>query len=128
MQRDGEGVCFVVRLPPESGQACGETLGDELMGDAFGPVMPIGSSDPDGNPTGLPQIVAGLVAPDVTAVVAALDSGGQARATMFPLAAAQVDGSGFVLALPPDAGPHALVAFDADGVELGRLELVAPGP
>ncbi|HEX7171036.1 MAG TPA: hypothetical protein VF365_00350, partial [Candidatus Limnocylindria bacterium] len=70
MQPDREGVCFVVRLPPESGQACGETLGDQLMGDAFGPVTPIGSSDPDDNPTGLPQIVAGLVAADVVAVVA----------------------------------------------------------
>lgn len=128
MQRDGEGVCFVVRLPPESGQACGETLGDQLIGDPFGPVMPIGSSRPDGTPTDLPQIVAGLVAPDVAAVVAELDSGGVARATLFPLAPAQVDGSGFVLALPIGAAPHALVALDADGAEVGRLDVVAPGP
>ncbi|HEX7171142.1 MAG TPA: hypothetical protein VF365_00885, partial [Candidatus Limnocylindria bacterium] len=60
--------------------------------------------------------------------VAELNSGGQARATMFPLAPAQVDGSGFVLALPIGAGPHALVAFDAEGAEIGRLDVVAPGP
>jgi hypothetical protein len=72
--------------------------------------------------------VAGLLSQDVDAVVAELESGATARATLFPLAPAQVEGFGFVLALPPDAAPRALVALDADGAEIGRLEVVAPGP
>jgi hypothetical protein len=127
MQRDGEGVCFAVRLPPESSEACGETLDGQGFDDAFGPVIPLGSGDPD-TATGLPHIVAGLLSPDVDAVLAELDSGAKARATLFPLAPAQVDGFGFVLALPPDVAPRALVALDADGAEIGRLEVVAPGP
>jgi hypothetical protein len=128
MQRDGEGVCFAVRMPPESGEACAERIGDQPLVEAFGPVMPIGFSDPDSDPSGHPQLVAGLVAPDVEAVVAELESGAVARATLFPLAPAQVDGSGFVVALPIGAGHHAILAFDADGTEIGRLEVVAPGP
>jgi len=58
----------------------------------------------------------------IDAVVAELGSGSVARATLFPLAPAQVDGSGFVLALPPETGSHSLVALAADGTELGRVE------
>ena len=121
MQRDGDGVCFVVRLPPESSQACG-AVPAQPIGGPFGVVTVLGSGVGGGDPPSVPLIVAGLIAADVDAVIAELDAGTQARATLFPLAPAQVDGFGFLLALPPETGPHALVAFAAEGTELGRVE------
>jgi len=126
MQRDGDGACFVVRLPPESNDACGAILDAQALGGGFTLVTPLGA-DVDDPREGRPLIVAGLAVPEVDAVVAELDSGSVARATLFPLAPAQVEGSGFVLALPPETGSHSLVAFAADGTELGRVEY-EPGP
>ena len=126
MQRDGNGACVVVRLPPESNQGCGETLDAQALGGGFTLVLPLGPNV-DGDQGGRPLVVAGLTVPEVGAVVADLGSGSVARATMFPLAPAQVDGFGFVLALPPGTGSHAIVAFDVAGNELARLEYV-PNP
>jgi hypothetical protein len=126
MQRHGDGACVVVRLPPESSETCADRLDWLQPGGAFGPIMTLGSGV-DGAPAGRPLIVAGLTVPNADAVVAELGSGSVGRATLFPLAPAQVDGFGFVLALPPETGPHALVALDADGAELGRVEYM-PSP
>ncbi len=126
MQRDGDGACFVVRLPPDSNEACGQILDAQALGGGFSLALPL-ESGAEGAPTGRPLILAGLTVPDVDAVVAELGSGAVARATLFPLEPAQVDGVGFVLALPPGTGSHALVALAADGTELGRVEY-APTP
>ena len=126
MQRDGDGVCFVVRLPPQSSQACGEEVLAEPIDGPFGLFKPLGPGVVGGEAAAHPLILAGLVAAGVDAVVAELGAGATARATLFPLAPAQVDGFGFLLALPPETPPRALVAFAADGTELGRAEY-APG-
>lgn len=117
MQRDGNGVCFDVRRAPEGSQSCGEVPGEN---GPFGMVMSSASPADAGN--GMPAMVAGLVVPQVASVVAELADGRTAQAVLFPLAPAQVEGSGFVLYLPADAPQDAIVARDADGTELGRLE------
>jgi hypothetical protein len=71
-------------------------------------------------------MAAGLVGAEVASVVAELEDGREARAVLFPLAPAQVDGSGFMVYLPADAPQAAIVARDADGTELERLEYHAP--
>ena len=122
MQRDGAGACFVARRPPESSQTCGPLPGED---GPFGMVMTGGPPEADGaNAT--PVMAAGLVVADVASVVAALEDGREARAVLFPLAPAQLDGSGFVVYLPAGAPQAAIVARDADGTELGRLEYQAP--
>jgi hypothetical protein len=121
MQRDGDGVCFVVRRPPESSTACGELPGED---GPFGMVMTGSAPEPDGaNAT--PVMAAGLVVAEVASVVAELEDGREARAVLFSLAPAQVEGSGFVVYLPVDAPQAAIVAYDADGTELERLEYQA---
>jgi hypothetical protein len=63
----------------------------------------------------------------MTGDVAGEEDGREARAVLFPLAPAQVDGSGFVVYLPAEAAVGtAIVARDADGTELGRLEYRGP--
>ncbi len=122
MQRDGGGVCFAVRRPPESSTECGELPGDD---GPFGLVMTGSAPEPHAG-NGTPLMAAGLVGAEVASVVAELEDGREARAVLFPLAPAQVDGSGFVVYLPADAPQAAIVARDADGTELERLEYHAP--
>ncbi len=118
MQRDGQGVCFAVRRPPESSTACGELPGE---GGPFGMVMTGSPPEADGaNAT--PMMAAGLVVAEVASVVAELEDGREARAVLFPLASAQIEGSGFVVYLPADAPQAAIVAYDGDGIELERLK------
>ena len=122
MQRDGGGVCFVVRRPPASSQSCGPLPGED---GPFGMVIADGPPENDGaNAT--PLMAAGLVVAEVASVVAVLEDGREARAVLFPLAPARLDGSGFVVYLPADAPQAAIVARDEDGAELGRLEYQAP--
>jgi len=120
MQRDGGGTCIAVRRPPASVQGCGGLPGDDgPMGTVFGLVVTDGP--PEADPGG-PVMVAGLVTADVGAVVAELEDGSMARAVLFSLAPADVEGSGFVLYLQPDLGQRSLVAHDVSGSELARLE------
>jgi hypothetical protein len=122
MQRDGQGVCFAVRRPPEGSTACGELPGE---GGPFGMVMTGSPPEADGS-NAAPVMAAGLVVAGVASVVADLDDGREARAVLFPLVPAQIEGSGFVVYLPADARQAAVVARDADGIELERLEYHAP--
>lgn len=122
MQRDGQGVCFAVRRPPDGSQACGPLPGED---GPFGMVMS-GSAPEDDGADGTPVMAAGLVVAEVASVVAELEDGREAGGVLFPLAPAQVDGSGFVVYLPADAAQAAIVARDADGTELGRLEHQSP--
>lgn len=124
MQRDGAGACVAIRRPPASSTACGAVAGDDApVGSTFGAVLvdtPL-SSDPSA-----PLAVAGLVTAEVASIKAELEDGSTARAVLFTLAPADVEGSGFVLYLPADARQQSLVAFDADGQELERLGFSAP--
>jgi hypothetical protein len=122
MQRDGDGVCVAVRRPPESSTACGELPGEQ---GPFGSVMSGSAPEPDGG-NGTPVMAAGLVVAEVASVVAVLEDGREARAVLFPLAPAQVEGSGFLIYLPAGAPQAAIVARDADGAELGRLDYQGP--
>jgi hypothetical protein len=122
VQRDGEGVCFAVRRPPDGSQGCGPLPGED---GPFGMVMSDSPPEADGA-DGTPVMAAGLVVAEVASVVAELEDGREARAVLFPLAPAQVEGSGFVVYLPADAPQAAIVARGADGAELGRLEYAAP--
>jgi hypothetical protein len=123
MQRDGDGVCFAVRRPPEGSTACGQLPGED---GPFGMVMNGSAPEPDGG-NGTPMMAAGLVVAEVASVVAMLEDGREARAVLFPLAPAQVEGSGFVVYVPAEAAVgSAIVARGADGAELGRLEYDGP--
>ncbi|MDQ4036293.1 MAG: hypothetical protein M3153_10215 [Chloroflexota bacterium] len=123
MQRDGDGACLAVRRPPDSSTGCGELPGEH---GPFGVVMTGSAPEPDGgNET--PVMAAGLVVAEVASVVAVLEDGREARAVLFPLAPARVEGSGFVVYVPATAPVgSAIVARGADGAELGRLEYDGP--
>jgi hypothetical protein len=121
MQRDGNGVCFALRRPPDSAQSCGPlpgAAGD--FGEGFGMVMTGSGPVEEGDPP-RPLELSGLLSAEVEAVLVEFDDGREARAVLFPLAPAQVEGSGFVVYLPAGAPDHSVVALAADGTELGRL-------
>lgn len=119
MQRDAEGACLAIRRPPGSSTACGAVAGgDGAFGSTFGVVLLDTPPSPDPS---APLAVSGLVTAEVDSVRLELEGGSTARAVMFPLAPAGVEGSGFVIYVPADARQQSLVAFDADGEELERL-------
>ena len=124
MQRDDAGACVAIRRPPASSTACGAVAGDDAaVGSTFGVVLVDAPSS--GDPSA-PLAVSGLVTAEVGSIRVELEDGSTARAVMFPLAPAGVEGSGFVVYLPADARQQSLVAFDAGGIELERLEFSAP--
>lgn len=124
MQRDGVGACFAVRRPPASLSSCGGLPGEDgPLGSVFGMVVTDGPPESD---PGAPIVTAGLVTAEVASVLVELENGSTARAVLFSLDPAGVTGSGFLLYLPTDASPRALVARDDDGEELARLEFSAP--
>lgn len=126
-QLDADGACIAIRRAPDGSVACGATPGAEgPFGEAFGVVL-AGGSPPGDDGGSAPLEVGGTVSADVAAVVAELDDGREARAVLFPLEPAGIDGNGFILYLPAEAPGHSLVARAADGSELERLEFT-PAP
>ncbi len=123
MQRDGPGVCMAVRRPPASSESCGPAPGDEPGLRVFGMTMVDGP--PEADPAA-PIAVAGLVRAEVDSVAIEFEDGTEAAARLFSLAPANVEGTGFIAYVPSGARQSALVARDADGQELERLEFIAP--
>jgi hypothetical protein len=126
-QLDADGACIAIRRAPDGAEACGAVPGaEDRLGEAFGLILTGGSPAGDDIGSG-PFEVGGMVSADVAAVIAELDDGRQARALLFPLEPAGIDGNGFILYLPAETPGHSLVARAADGGELGRLEFT-PAP
>jgi len=119
-QRDGPGICLAVRRAPEGSTGCGPLPDADPIGRGFGMLLPAGLPPEDGSAP--PLQVAGLLSAEVSAVVIELVDGRDARALLFSLAPAEVEGSGFVAYLPADEVGWSVVALSSDGSELGRLE------
>jgi hypothetical protein len=118
VQRDADGVCLFVDRPPDGHQTCGGLPGEPLG--VFGAVAL-------GEPEDLDAYeVAGLVSERVHSVVIELAEGRTARALIVPLEDAGVEANLFIV-YPPRDPTHAMVAFDAAGREVERLEMHA-GP
>lgn len=123
MQRDGPSVCMAVRRPPASSVGCGPLPGDEPGQRAFGLTFVEGTSETDPD---APSPVAGLVTAAVDSVIIEMEDGSEAAARLFSLAPANVEGTGFIAYVPSGARQRSLIARDADGTELERLEFSGP--
>lgn len=109
-------VCIEFEWSSSAGAMCGSLPGEGPTGGSFG-----GGAWGGGSPT-LAHEVFGMVASDVAEVWIETDSGGRARAQLVPLAPAEIDALLFFAFLTSEVNPSAMVALDASGNEVDRLE------
>ena len=106
---EADGICIFAMSGADSTLACGPEPD------------PVGLLTTDAWGSDGPLEVVGAASAAVTAVVAELPDGRRGTGQLISLAPAGIDGSAFVLVLPPDVGDHDVVVRGADGAELDRL-------
>lgn len=109
-------VCIEFEWSSSAGAMCGALPGEGPTGGSFGGGAWSGGSH------FLAHEVFGMVAPDVAEVWIETETGGRARAQLIPLAPAGINALLFFAFLPSEVSPSALVALDATGNELDRLD------
>ena len=108
------GMCTQFEMASVSGSSCGEL--QATGADGFGGVGHNTSSDS-------PVTVDGTVGDDVAEVWLELAGGERIAATIMSLEPAGLPGNAFVGFAPEGAVVNAVVAVDADGAELARMQL-----
>lgn len=119
-----QGVCIQMDWEPNSGGAgCGSMPGDGPLSEWFGMM-----SSSTGSP--LAHEVVGLVKPGIQAVWIETTTGGRARAQLVSLEPAEIDALLFFVFLPGGSDITAIVAMDAAGNTIERVEFpeVRPDP
>ena len=122
-----DGPCISVNSDNGAGGvSCGLLPGQMPELGPFG-VITSTPSAPDAGQTHLE--VAGLVSDAVASVWVAMPDGTRARARIFSLEEAEIPGArAFLVFVAPGASPTTVIAFDAEGSELGRQVMGGPGP
>jgi hypothetical protein len=113
--RSAQGYCLGFAWQGGSGDGCGALPQDDAAGGAaFG--FTLAHLDP-----AVPGYLAGMVAPDAVAVRAESARGGHAVALMFDLDEAGIDARAFLVFLPVGFDADSVVAYGADGGQVGRF-------